>query len=83
MHTLTAEAAAHGNGVDLCDLSAGEQGLDSLSDLDLGSVGSDLEGVLLVAMPAMEFSVMTGFRMISCAVFISQAPPQASLLRRR
>ena len=45
---MAAEAATHRNGVDLCDLSAGEQGLDCLSDLDLGSVGSDLEGVLLV-----------------------------------
>ena len=30
MHTLAAEAATHGNGVDLSDLCAGEQGLDSL-----------------------------------------------------
>ena len=49
MHALAAEAATHGNGVDLSDLSAGEQGLDSLSDLDLGSVGRDLEGVLPVS----------------------------------
>ena len=49
MHTLAAEAATHGNGVDLSDLCAGEQGLDSLSDLDLGSIGSDLEGVLLIS----------------------------------
>ena len=49
MHALAAEAATHGNGVDLSDLGAGEQGLDSLSDLDLGSIGSDLEGVLLIS----------------------------------
>ena len=49
MHTLTAETAADRDGVDLGDLDAGEQDLDSLSDLDLGSIGSDLEGVLLVS----------------------------------
>ena len=78
MHTLTAEAATDGDGVHLSDLDAGEQNFNCLSDLDLGSIGSDLEVYFLSAMPAMEFSVMTGFRTISCAVFISQAPPRAS-----
>ena len=49
MHTLTAETTADRDGVDLGDLDAGEQDLDSLGDLDLGSIGSDLEGVLLVS----------------------------------
>ena len=49
VHALAAETAAHRDGVDLCDLSAREQDLNGLSDLDLGSIGSDLEGVLLVS----------------------------------
>ena len=49
MHTLTAETTADRDGVDLGNLDAGEQDLDSLGDLDLGSIGSDLEGVLLVS----------------------------------
>ena len=49
MHTLTAEAATDGDGVHLSDLDAGEQNFNCLSDLDLGSIGSDLEGLLLVS----------------------------------
>ena len=49
VHTLTAEAATDGDGVHLSDLDAGEQNFNCLSDLDLGSIGSDLEGVLLVS----------------------------------
>ena len=46
MHALAAITAAHVDGVDLLNLHA-EQSLDSLSDLDLAGIGSNLEGVLL------------------------------------
>ena len=47
MHTLAAITAADGDGVDLSDLDA-EQFFNCLGDVDLGGIGSDLEGVLLI-----------------------------------
>ena len=62
----------------LSKLAAGGWAISTL----VASVAT-LKVYFLSAIPAMEFSVMTGFRIISCAVFISQAPPRASSLRRR
>ena len=47
MHALAAIAAADGDGVDLGDLDA-EQFFNCLGDVDLGGIGSDLEGLLLI-----------------------------------
>ncbi len=65
MHALAAITTADGDGVDLGDLHA-EQYFNSLGDVDLGGIGSDLEGVLLVSDPAMEFSVMTASNDVLC-----------------
>ena len=45
VHALAAITAADGDGVDLSDLDA-EQFFNCLGDVDLGGIGSDLEGVI-------------------------------------
>ena len=47
MHALAAVTAADADGVDLSNLHA-KQLFDCLSNLNLGGVGSNLEGVLLI-----------------------------------
>ena len=48
VHTLAAIATTDGDGVDLGDLHA-EQLFNSVGNVDLGGVASELEGVLLVS----------------------------------
>ena len=70
MHTLTAETAADRDGVDLGDLDAGEQDLDSLSDLDLGSIGSCLLYTSLVQLGDLHNALVTELGVQSRSNFI-------------